>query len=777
MGGGTGLVPITSPCPSDEWGEFTGRFELPVGFAAASMVLRLIADDGARILLNGIELATVNLVAVDPETGMTVHGFEHTLGISDPALFREGTNTIRFFVPNTQIGRFGSPSGRGGAGDCLYVAFEARVSYEPGCRELQRLQPSDGVPGDSFRMVAVDRDIAVIGAPGHDPSGALPRAGAAYVFRRNASTGAWNETGKLVASDARVDDQFGEFVALSGYVVAIGAFSNTNSTGAVYVFRYDPGLNSWDEEAKLAPAGLNAGDEFSRQSVAISGDVIVVGSHFDDQAGGNAGAAYVFRYTGNAWGLEQKLVAGDTAAGDEFGLGVAVSEDLAVITAFRDDDRGSESGSAYVFRHDPTRSVWVEESKLLASDGAAGDFFGWVAAVDGNVALVGAWEKAGGVGAAYVFRHLEGTAQWIEEQKLTASNGVPGDHFGHMVDISRDYAVIGAPHSGGNTGSAYAYCRGESGWEEKGILLASDGQSGNIFAGNAISISGDLVMIGALRDAGVVYAFQCACTPAPTASLELGQVESPICSGELAVPLKHTTSDPSDAASMGIASSPGVVTPVALDLAGALDAVNGGAGPDFLFVDLDAIPVGDAQVEGGLIFAYIVSLTKPGVETLPAVSGDTIAWIRYEPAQGATSGDATALRFVNGCLAADENSEPTRCVVTFDGRSVTPELTDGSVVIVPDDCFSRGDCNSDHAFDISDPVQLLRSLFLAGGAFACQRACDANDDGDLDVSDAVRMLGGLFTGMGPLPEPFRTCGRDSTPDALSCETPTCSNTP
>jgi hypothetical protein len=93
---------------------------------------------------------------------------------------------------------------------------------------------------------------------------------------------------------------------------------------------------------------------------------------------------------------------------------------------------------------------------------------------------------------------------------------------------------------------------------------------------------------------------------------------------------------------------------------------------------------------------------------------------------------------------------------------------------VPDECegdpgFRRGDANQDSRFDISDPVFILRSLFLTGEFLGCEKAGDSNDDGKVDVSDSIRILRHLFLGDDPPPAPFADCGPDPTPDILPCK--------
>ena len=100
-----------------------------------------------------------------------------------------------------------------------------------------------------------------------------------------------------------------------------------------------------EQTAKLT-ASDGASDDWFGSSVSIGGDVAVVGARQDDDF---KGSANVFRHDGAAWVQEQKLTASDGAAVDWFGFSVAISGDVAVVGAFRDDDNGTESGSAYVF--------------------------------------------------------------------------------------------------------------------------------------------------------------------------------------------------------------------------------------------------------------------------------------------------------------------------------------------------------------------------------------------------------------------------------------------
>jgi hypothetical protein len=315
------------------------------------------------------------------------------------------------------------------------------------------------------------------------------------------------ESQKLLASDATARDNFGYSVAVSGDTAVVGAYGdddNGSESGSAYVFRYDG--SDWVEEAKLTASDGAAVDHFGF-SVAVSGDTAVVGARRDDDSGSNSGSAYVFRYDGSDWVEEAKLTASDGAAFDWFGELVAVSGDTAVVGAFGDDDSGSNSGSAYVFRYDG--SDWVEEAKLTASDGAVSDYFAFSVAVSGDTAVVGAigdddnWLSSG---SAYVFRY-DGTT-WVEETKLTASDGATSHSFGISAAVSGDTAVVGA-YGDAFTGPAYVFRYDGSDWVEEAKLTASDGAAWDFFA-DSVAVSGDTAVVGARHDDqfGSAYVFR-----------------------------------------------------------------------------------------------------------------------------------------------------------------------------------------------------------------------------------------------------------------------------
>ena len=245
-------------------------------------------------------------------------------------------------------------------------------------------------------------------------------------------------------------------------------------------------------------------------SVEVSGDYAVAGAFLDDEAASDAGAAYVFHRQGTRWIQQQKLMASDAAVEDHFGTDVAISGDHLIVAATRDDDNGTSSGSAYVFRRDGAK--WIEQAKLTASDGASGDTFGFELDIDGDCIAVSAiadTDAGPNAGVVYVFRR-DGD-DWVEEIKLTAADAAPNDNFGTGVSISGDQLVVGARRDddrGSDSGSAYIFRHQDGTWIQEAKITVSDGASGDWF-GEAVSISGNVVLVGVgyhgPKDRGAAY--------------------------------------------------------------------------------------------------------------------------------------------------------------------------------------------------------------------------------------------------------------------------------
>jgi hypothetical protein len=340
-----------------------------------------------------------------------------------------------------------------------------------------KLQASDGAEFDRFgRDVSLSGDLAVVGALRRGFK--IFSSGAAYVYRLNGPT--WQEEAKLTASDGTAEDQFGSSVSVSGDVVLVGADrANDDLSGAAYVYRWD-GAN-WQEEAKLLASAPS--DRFGVQ-VAVSGDVALVGA---------TGGIYVFRWNGTEWAEEAKLTPDDGA--EVFGGPISLSGSVAVIGTSADDENGENSGAVYLYRFS-AENGWQQEQKLVANDGNAEDYFGGSVSVSGDLLIVGADlddDSGTDSGSAYLFRKNLNN-QWLQEQKLVASDGVAFDFFGSSVSIDGQMALVGS--LGNQAGKAYVYRLADNGWQEQVKLTPSDGSQFNLFA-SSLFLSGSIALVGA----------------------------------------------------------------------------------------------------------------------------------------------------------------------------------------------------------------------------------------------------------------------------------------
>ncbi|MCH8047157.1 MAG: FG-GAP repeat protein [Planctomycetes bacterium] len=312
-------------------------------------------------------------------------------------------------------------------------------------KELFKLAGSDILPGDMFgRAVAISGSTAIVGSRGRgDPDGP-GSLGVAYLF--DVSTG--RERFKLSPSDGNLVNLFGLSVGIDGNTAIVGTgadFEVNDGFGAAYLFDVTTG----EERLRLTPS--DNPEEFG-YAVGISGNTAIVGARSADGEERGTGAVYVFDATTGEQRF--KLTASDGKFRDVFGDTVGISGNRAIVGARFQDEAGINAGAAYVFDVTTGEQLF----KLTASDGEADDRFGWSVAIDGTTAIVGArLDDDGGInaGAAYLFDVISGE----ELAKLTASDADEADFFG-SVAIDGSVSIVGAWRNddpASNTGAAYLF--------------------------------------------------------------------------------------------------------------------------------------------------------------------------------------------------------------------------------------------------------------------------------------------------------------------------------
>ena len=355
------------------------------------------------------------------------------------------------------------------------------------------------------------------------------------------------EVGKLVPSTGlSANDGYGNAVALSGSYAIVGAVLENEA----YIFERD-GAGNWDGGQRLTPA--SEGSRFG-QSVDIEGGRAIVGMR-NNTTGRPENAEIWDRDGGGVWVRQQVLTASDNVFGDYFGISVGVSGNYAIVGARGDDDAGSEAGAAYIYERDGA-GVWQQVQKLIPTSANPGsDYFGIAVAISGSYAIVGATRDTtggSGFGAVYIYErdgagvwqqvayftgtgptgselgsevaikdgraiactsgatgHAQiydrsGVGSWSHTATLTPTTPQVAEFFGVSCDVDGDYAIVGANgfDEGGvmSVGCAYVFARDIGGiWSQVAQLLASDGAAYDRFGG-AVAISGSYGVVGAEFD-------------------------------------------------------------------------------------------------------------------------------------------------------------------------------------------------------------------------------------------------------------------------------------
>lgn len=282
-----------------------------------------------------------------------------------------------------------------------------------------KLVADDAVGDNLFGDPAViSEDTIVLGSPRFYTNGVY-YSGAAYVFGRSSGGVSWTQLAKLTAGDINSGAQFGSALAISGDTLVIGAPSNLgNNVGAAYVFTRQPGGSTWTQQAKLVGSDVKMYEYFG-DAVSIDADTVVVGAA-SQTSGQSKGAAYVFTRQpgGSTWTEQAKLTADNGELYDHLGSAVLVRGDTVLASATNRAFEGTETvGAVYVFTRPSGGSTWTQQTMLLPSNKGRYTGLGWSLSMEGNTALFGTYATSN----AYVFTRSSDGSTWTEQAILTDS--------------------------------------------------------------------------------------------------------------------------------------------------------------------------------------------------------------------------------------------------------------------------------------------------------------------------------------------------------------------
>ncbi len=363
--------------------------------------------------------------------------------------------------------------------------------------EQQTLTPWDALSGDRFgHALAADGDWLLASTPRHDLQGR--DSGSVAVFQ--STRAGWRQTDRLEPSDGRAGDYFGFSLALDGNLAVVGSPWDDDlgdRTGSVYVFEWNG--EDWLEQAKLTSFDAQPDDRFGH-SVALDGGTLVVGARMADEGGRDNGAVYVFERNATGWRTTAKILSPDVTQGAEFGFAVDVEGDLLAVGAWSDDHASENDGSVHLFRRG--EKGWEQEAALFAQNEAEGGCFGISVDLQGERCAVGApWEsvEAPRSGAAYVFRY--DIDHWVQEARVIAPTPRAGGTFGIHVRLSGAELLVGSRRGSPDTPGAGAvdiYGRRLRDWVAMETLFLEDSGPGDDF-GLAIATLDGWWLVGCKR--------------------------------------------------------------------------------------------------------------------------------------------------------------------------------------------------------------------------------------------------------------------------------------
>ena len=437
--------------------------------------------------------------------------------------------------------------------------------------QIKKIVANDRAAIDNFGYsVSISGNTVVVGAYHEDENATgastLISAGSVYIFYKDqGGVDNWGQVKKIVANDRAASDFFGYSVSINGNIVVVGAYqededasgANTlSNAGSAYIFYKDQGgVDNWGQVKKIVASDRAANDNFGN-TVSINGNIVVVGAYQEDEdASGantlsNAGSAYIFyKDQGGVdnWGQVKKIVASDRAANDNFGNTVSINGNIVVVGAYQEDEDASgantlsNAGSAYIFYKDQGGvDNWGQVKKIVASDRAANDYFGFSVAINGSLIVVGApfedHDAAGAnpqtdAGSIYIFSKNQGGAdKWGQIKKKVSIEREDNYNLGNSVAINGNTIVAGAYRHAVddvannyifNAGAANIFRKDQGGvnnWGEADKKVASD-RGYNDYFGNSVAISGNDIVVGApyedddieetnnIADAGSAYFF------------------------------------------------------------------------------------------------------------------------------------------------------------------------------------------------------------------------------------------------------------------------------
>ena len=263
-------------------------------------------------------------------------------------------------------------------------------------------------------------------------------------------------------------------------IVVTASDNSISSTYSIDIVRLDPSSFNSSDVLRLTSNPPNAKDAFGSQ-ISISGDTLAVG--VPSTLNNAAGSVYIYERTNNNfWGYKTTITASNADNADKFGSSISLSGHTLIVGApFEDSKSTGVNGNQF------------DEDIIDNPDGSTSE---------------------GNIGAAYVYKRVPGTTDWIEQAYLKPSSPIKNINrnilFGSSVAADGDTVAVSAKFEKGDAsgvnnpnidrltkaGAVFVFTRNGSSWTQQAYIKASNTGQEDRF-GSSLSLSGDSLAVGA----------------------------------------------------------------------------------------------------------------------------------------------------------------------------------------------------------------------------------------------------------------------------------------
>jgi len=251
------------------------------------------------------------------------------------------------------------------------------------------------------------------------------------------------------------------------------------------------------EVAKLQPPFAVASDQ-AGTSVAIDGDLMIVGAPYNDEMGVDAGAVAIYQWTGYDWAYAGGTVSPSPIDNEHFGESVAINGNVVAIGAPGNSDLASNAGAVYIY--DWSEAGFALNTTLYDGAPGANHAFGSSMSLSDNYLAVGAPNASNLAFRDGTVSIYEWSGAWVLETILQSPVGSDFEFMGYSVTLTETSSlgvvvVVGAPGASNDTGYVYAFFNDSGVWENSAFFESGDPNIEHFF-GASVAIDGDMVVIG-----------------------------------------------------------------------------------------------------------------------------------------------------------------------------------------------------------------------------------------------------------------------------------------